>query len=113
MKTPLVLVDGQNLLWRAAYGFPARIKTRSGVDRTGVFGFFALLRAGLREVSPAPEFIVCFDGEYGARDRQAIDARYKENRQSVDMTPIKSLPHILAGLDQIDIRWFLRDDLVS
>ena len=111
MNTPLVIVDGQNLLWRAAYGFPARIKTRAGIDRTGVFGFFALLRVGLREVSPAPECIVCFDGEYGAGDRQAIDAKYKENRQSVDMTPIKSLPDILAGLEQIDIRWFYRDDL--
>lgn len=25
----LVLVDGQNLLWRAAFGFPARIRTRT------------------------------------------------------------------------------------
>jgi len=109
--TPLVIVDGHNLLWRASYGFPARIKTRSGVDRTGVFGFFALLRAGLRGVGPAPECIVCFDGEFGAGDRQAVDPTYKENRQSVDMTPIESLPDVLAGLDLISVRWFYRDDL--
>ena len=51
MTAPLVMVDGHNLLWRAAYGFPGRITTRAGDDRTGVFGFFALLRAGLREVA--------------------------------------------------------------
>ena len=111
MDTPPVIVDGQNLLWRAWHGFPARITTRSGVDRTGVFGFFALLRAGLREVSPSPECIVCFDGEYGSGVRKSIDATYKENRESVNMTPIKSLPDILAGLDQIGMTWFLRDDL--
>ena len=54
MITPLVIVDGHNLLWRAAFGFPGRIKTQTCIDRTGVFGFFALLRAALREVRPPP-----------------------------------------------------------
>jgi DNA polymerase-1 len=97
-----------NLLWRAAYGFPARIKTRRGVDRTGVFGFFALLRVGLREVTPAPECVVCFDGEYGTTERIKIDPGYKD-RGSVDMTPIESLPDVLRRLDQIGIRWFFDD----
>ena len=108
---PLVIVDGMNLLWRAAYGFPARIRTRQGVDRTAVFGFFALLRVGLRQVTPAPECVVCFDGEYGADDRKRIDPDYKRNRQAVDKTPIESLPDILRGLDRIGIRWFFDDHL--
>ena len=110
MITPLVMVDGHNLLWRAAFGFPGRIKTREGIDRTGVFGFFALLRAALREVRPPPECIVCFDGEHGATERQRIDGRYKENRESADKTPIESLPDTLDGLDRLGIRWFYRDD---
>ena len=108
---PLVIVDGMNLLWRAAYGFPARIATREGVDLTGVFGFFALLRVGLRQVIPAPECLVCFDGEYGADARKEIDPGYKNDREAVDMTPIESLADILRGLDCIGIRWFFDDHL--
>ena len=108
---PLMIVDGTNLLWRAAYGFPARITTRQGVDRTGVFGFFALLRVGLRQVTPAPECVVCFDGEYGADARKEIAPSYKRNREAVDMTPIESLPDILRGLDYVGIRWFFDDHL--
>ena len=110
-QAPLVLVDGHHLLWRAYYGFPARITTRAGEDRTGVFGFFALLRVALREVSPPAECVVCFDGEYGATERQKLDANYKRKRQDVDMTPIKSLPDILAGLDWMGVRWFYSDYL--
>lgn len=50
---PLVLVDGFNLLWRAAYGFPARITAPDGRDVTPMFGFLALLRKALRE-PPGP-----------------------------------------------------------
>jgi hypothetical protein len=55
-QPPLVLVDGNNLLWRSEFGFPARIRSRDKTrDVTGVFGFFALLRKGIREnVSPDP-----------------------------------------------------------
>jgi hypothetical protein len=48
--TRLTCVDAHQLLFRAFYGFPARITSRDKErDLTGVFGFFALLRAGLRD----------------------------------------------------------------
>ena len=52
---PLLLVDGSNLLFRAWFGFPARIKSRDEArDLTGVFGFLALLRVAVRDEIPAP-----------------------------------------------------------
>jgi 5'-3' exonuclease len=60
-KPALLLVDGMNLLWRAAFGFPARIRTRSGQDVTGLFGFFALLRKRMNELGADVECVVCFD----------------------------------------------------
>ncbi len=67
--SPLLLVDGHNLLHRAAFGFPARITSRHGRDITCAFGFFALLRAAARSVRQPPHVIVVFDGENGADDR--------------------------------------------
>jgi DNA polymerase I len=106
----VVLVDGHNLLYRAFYGFPTRIMSKAGSDVTGVFGFFALLKAGLRQI-PAPLVcIVCFDGQNGGRARQDENKDYKSNRPSLDMTPIKSLPPIKNGLDLLGLRWVELDD---
>jgi DNA polymerase-1 len=111
-QPPLVLVDGNNLLWRSEFGFPARIRSRDKTrDVTGVFGFFALLRKGIREnVSPEPEVVVCFDGEGGAARRIAVDPAYKANRADVDVTPILSLPHVERGLDAFGVPHALLDD---
>ncbi len=107
---PLVLVDGHNLLWRGAFGFPARITARDGEDRTGVFAFFALLRVAQRELPPDSELIVCFDGEHGARERQAEDDDYKSNRTDIDLSPLLALPDVKRGLDSISVRWVELDD---
>ncbi|GAB3420924.1 5'-3' exonuclease [Flindersiella endophytica] len=111
-QPPLVLVDGNNLLWRSEFGFPARILSRDKTrDVTGVFGFFALLRKGIREnVSSEPEVVVCFDGEGGAARRIAVDPAYKANRSGADLTPILGLPHVQRGLDAFGVPHALLDD---
>jgi DNA polymerase-1 len=64
----LTCVDAHQLLFRAWYGFLARITSRDRErDLTGVFGFFALLRAGLRDnIGEPTEVLAVFDGEDGA-----------------------------------------------
>ncbi len=100
--TPLFLVDGHNLLWRAWFGFPARIWSRDkSRDVTGVFGFFALLRAATREISAPPQVVVVFDGENAWDDRTTIDQDYKAHRptDAAAMAPIRSLADVVRGLD--------------
>lgn len=106
----LVIVDGHNLLWRAAFGFPTRIVARGGEDRTTEFGFFALLRAATRRIGAPLELVVCFDGQYGLGSRTIIDGQYKSNRAATDLTPIKALPNVKAGLTLQGVRWFEFDD---
>jgi DNA polymerase I len=103
----LTCVDAHQLLFRAWYGFPARITSRDKErDLTGVFGFFALLRAGLRDnISEPTEVLVVFDGEDGAAKRKAIDPGYKANRPEGTPPPIKSLADVKRGLDTCGIRW--------
>lgn len=106
-RTPLLLVDGHNLLWRAWYGFPARIRSRDKTrDLTGVFGFFALLRVAIRELSVPPEVVVIFDGENAWDERTAIDPDYKAHRPTDPeaMAPIRSLADVERGLDMINLR---------
>lgn len=70
---PLLLVDGFNVLWAGTFGFPAEIRSRDKTrELTGLFAFFALLRATIRDdldVNP-PEVVVVFDGEHGSAARR-------------------------------------------
>lgn len=104
---PLLLVDGHNLLWRAWFGFPARIRSRDkSRDLTGVFGFFALLRVAIRELPAPPEVLVVFDGEHAWSERAAIDSAYKAHRPTDDsaMAPIRSLADVVRGLEATALR---------
>lgn len=106
---PLLLVDGHNLLFRASFGFPARIRSRDKArDLTGVFGFFALLRVAVRdEIADDPEIVVVFDGELGSAERREADPAYKAHRRADEaaLAPIRALPDVKRGLDALDIGW--------
>jgi DNA polymerase-1 len=107
---PLLLVDGHNLLWGATFGFPAEVRSRDKTRLlTGLFGFFALLRVAVRNDIPTgqPEIIVVFDGQYGAADRQQIDASYKAQRptDAAALAPIQFLPDVRRGLDLCAVTW--------
>jgi DNA polymerase-1 len=108
----LFLVDGHQLLFRAYFGFPARISSRDkSRDLTGVFGFFALLRVAIRDnPDHHAETLVVFDGEGGVAKRRAVDPGYKANRPDETPAPIKALPDIKRGLDRCGIDWLELDD---
>lgn len=103
---PLLLVDGTGLAWRAACGFPARIRSRSGVDITAVFGFFALLRKTHRELMPHAEIAVCFDSETAPNPRRDAFAGYKARTAGRRAhPPYEWHDAICAGLDALSIQW--------
>lgn len=113
----LLLVDGHNLLHRAAFGFPARITSRGGRNITCAFGFFALLRAAARSLDEPPQIVVVFDGQNGAADRRAILPTYKPPVAGDDEV-FADLPAIRDGLDLLGIpcieddRWEA-DDVIA
>ena len=104
LAPPRLYVDGHNLLHRAAFGFPARITSRSGRDITLVFGFFALIRAAARSLDTTPEIIVVFDGHDGAAERRALLPHYKPSVAGDDEV-FADLPRIHEGLDLLGIHW--------
>lgn len=119
---PLLLVDGHNLLWRAAFGFPAAILSRDKTrDLTAEFGFFALLRVAIREeIAEPPEVLVVFDGEHGTAERKDSDTDYKANRviDEAALKPIRAIPHVQQaltayGIDWIEIDTAEADDVIA
>jgi len=101
---PLVLVDGLNLLWRAAYGFPARIRDSEGEDVTPAFGFFALLRKAIHGLMQC-EAVVVFDGEGASDARVEAAPDYKANRAGADYSHLAWLPTIYTGLRSIGLEF--------
>ena len=101
---PLVVVDGMNLLWRAAFGFPARIRDGQGEDVTPAFGFFALLRKAIHGLSPC-EAVVVFDGEGSSDARVEMAPDYKANRADADYSHLAWLPTLYEGLRTIGLQF--------
>ncbi|MFE4359896.1 MULTISPECIES: 5'-3' exonuclease [Streptomycetaceae] len=106
----MLLVDGFNLLWAGTFGFPAPIFSRDKTrELTGLFAFFALLRATVRDDLDVaqPEVLVVFDGEHGTSERVAADQEYKANREATPeaLKPLQFLAPVKDGLDAYGIRW--------
>jgi len=101
----LFLVDGNNLLWRAAHGWPAPFVATDGRDLTPLFRFVTLLRRALGTYGLFAECVVCFDGADAWGERLDVDASYKSNRRydDKDLSFMGWLPEIRAALDCADV----------
>lgn len=97
----LFLVDGNNLLWRAAHSYPAPFPAEDGRDLTPLFRFVTLLRRALGTYGLFSECVVCFDGADAWARRTDVDASYKGNRryEDADLSFMGWLPEIRAALD--------------
>ena len=101
VPTPMFLVDGGNLLWRAAHSHPAPFPAADGRDLTPLFRFITKLRQAVGTYGVFTECIVCFDGAEAWTGRLELDATYKGNRDynAKDLSFMGWLPEIRAALD--------------
>lgn len=101
LPTPLFLVDGNNLLWRAAHSQAAPFAAADGRDLTALFRFITKLRRAVGTYGLFSECIVCFDGVDAWSSRVEIDAAYKSHRdyEHKDLSFMGWLPEIRAALD--------------
>jgi DNA polymerase-1 len=116
----LFLVDGNNLLWRAAHGRRAPFAAVDGRDLTPLFRFVVLLRRALGTYGLFAECVVCFDGAQAWSERLDVDASYKSNRryEDADLSFMGWLPEIRAALDgagvaSIEITSSEADDVIA
>ena len=101
----LFLVDGNNLLWRAAHGRRAPFEAVDGRDLTPLFRFITLLRRALGTYGLFAECVVCFDGADAWSDRVDLDGTYKSNRHydDKDLSFMGWLPEIRTVLDGVGV----------
>lgn len=98
----IAYIDGTQMLYRAEFGFPSRIRNRVGHDVTGLFGFLALTRKALATSRTLPTHaFVAFDAD-APTYRAGLDRRYRASRQppaaGADHTPFRHIPWIIRGL---------------
>lgn len=78
-------------------------------DRTGVFGFAALLRKAQVQHADGFEILVVFNSEDGSQARAAQDSGYKAQRPGPEPGLIKSLALVKNALDHTGVRWIEQD----
>jgi DNA polymerase-1 len=101
MRT-LLLVDGNNLLYRAFFAVPD-LATRSGVPTNAVFGFVRLLRQMEDAWSP-DGVVVAFDG--GIPDeRKALLGQYKAQRKPMPDRLREQIPFVERYLHAARVAW--------
>src|SRR5947208_390440 len=120
LATTLFCVDGNNLLWRAAHGYPAPFQASDGRDLTTLFRFITHLRRALGTYGLFAECVVCFDGADAWSERLDMDGTYKANRdyERKDLSFMGWLPEIRAALDcagvaNVEIATSEADDVIA
>lgn len=114
---PVLIVDGHNLMHRAEFGFPARIRSRHGRDITSVFGFYALLGSALRTLGVRDySTIICFDSPDAVRKARVIVSPPRAPDQPFE--DFRDLPLVKKAADALQVSWFdcadhEADDLIS
>ena len=105
LEPTLFLVDGNNLLWRAAHSNRAPFDATDGRDLTPLFRFITKLRSAVGTYGVFAECVVCFDGAEAWSQRVEADPTYKANREyeTKDLSFMGWLPEIRAALHCIGI----------
>ncbi len=112
---PLVIIDGNNLIFRMFYGIPNNIKNKNGEEIKAVVGFTGSLLK-LIKLFNSERIIIVFDGEEGSNKRKELLSDYKADRIAFDevnndeINPFCQLGKIKKVLDYIGITYIEKEN---
>ena len=114
--SPLLLIDGNSLTYRAFFALPTAMATTSGQVTNAVFGFASMLAALLRDHDPIG-VAVAFDLP-GPTFRHEKLADYKANRERQPDILYEQLDLVremvmALGLRAVDAKGFEADDVIA
>ena len=114
--SPLLLIDGNSLTYRAFFALPTDMATTSGQVTNAVFGFASMLAALLRDHDPRG-VAVAFDLP-GPTFRHEKLAGYKANRERQPDILYEQLDLVrelvmALGLQAVDAEGFEADDVIA
>ncbi|MCL5071558.1 MAG: DNA polymerase I, partial [Actinobacteria bacterium] len=102
MSSKIILLDGNNIAYRAFYALPATIATSSGTITNAVFGFTSMLLKLIEE--QRPDVIACAFDSRGPTFRHAIFDDYKATRKKMPDELIGQMSLIKEMLKAFDIK---------
>ncbi len=102
MSSKIILLDGNNIAYRAFYALPATIATSSGTITNAVLGFTSMLLKLIEE--QRPDVIACAFDSRGPTFRHDIFNDYKATRKKMPDELIGQMPLIKEVLKAFDIK---------
>ena len=117
-KPRLLLVDGNNMLFRAYSGIKFDMRNSSGFPTKGIYGFFSSLHRIMEELQPT-KVVVVFDGQGAKAKKQAtMDKLYKADRKGMPDDLAIQLPVVkqilsLMGHAVYHIDEYEADDVIA
>ncbi len=102
MNNKIILLDGNNIAYRAFYALPATIATSSGMITNAVLGFTNMLLKLIEEQKP--DVIVCAFDSRGPTFRHDIFNDYKATRKKMPDELIEQMSLIKEVLKAFDIK---------
>ncbi len=102
MNKKIILIDGNNIAYRAFYALPATITTTTGTITNAVYGFTSMLIKLIEEQKP--DVIICAFDSRGPTFRHAIYCDYKATRKKMPDELASQLPLIKEVLEAFNIK---------
>ena len=102
MNSKIILLDGNNIAYRAFYALPATIATSSGTITNAVLGFTSMLLKLIEE--QRPDVIACAFDSRGPTFRHDIFNDYKATRKKMPDELIGQMPLIKEVIKAFDIK---------
>jgi DNA polymerase I len=102
LSSKIIILDGNNIAYRAFYALPATIATSSGTITNAVLGFTSMLLKLIEE--QGPDVIACAFDSRGPTFRHEIFNDYKATRKKMPDELIGQMPLIKEVLKAFDIK---------
>ena len=115
-KKKIILVDSNNIAYRAFYALPQTIATSAGTMTNAVFGFTSMILKLLEEQKP--DIIICAFDSKGPTFRHELFEEYKATRKKMPDELIGQMPLIKEVLESLNItvlamEGFEADDIIA
>jgi DNA polymerase-1 len=116
MKKKIILVDSNNIAYRAFYALPQTIATSAGTMTNAVLGFTSMILKLLEEQKP--DIIICAFDSKGPTFRHELFEEYKATRKKMPDELIGQMPLIKEVLESLNIsvlamEGFEADDIIA
>ncbi len=115
-KRKAILIDSNNLAYRAFYALPATIAASTGIITNAVYGFTSMLLKLLED--QAPDMMICAFDSRGPTFRHEIFKDYKLTRKKMPEELIAQMPLIKEvlyafGIPFVEIEKYEADDIIA